>query len=377
LTAAEACSAVAAGLRAARDDAHIVEIPMADGGEGTAAALLSAWSGRWIPARVMGPLPDREIDAGFAWSEQHRHAVVEMASASGNALLDDHDKNPLLTTTFGTGQLVRRAVDHGAEHLWLAVGGSATVDGGVGAAAALGWRFLDEAGQEIGLGGGCLDKIARMVPPSSLSLPPIEVLCDVDNPLCGPKGAARVFGPQKGATPAMVRALEQGLVNLAVQVERHLGRDIRDLPGGGAAGGLSAGAAAFLGAQLTRGVGRIIEATGLPDDLSDAAWAITGEGQFDEGSLAGKVASGVLNAARNRGVPVCVIAGRVDLDEIAWREAGFREVLATSDPSEDAASAMHHASERLTRAARDFAETHLGPGSSRASGFREPSSCSS
>ena len=366
LTAEEACAAVAEGLRSARHDIAIVETPMADGGEGTAAALMRAWDGRWVSARVTGPVPDREVDAGYAWFDERRLAVVEMAAASGNALLREDEKNPLLTTTFGTGQLIGLAAGVGAERIWLAVGGSATVDGGLGAAMALGWRFLDADDRDVGLGGGALENVSRIAAPARLLLPPIEVLCDVENPLCGPQGAARVFGPQKGATPAMVGVLERGLEHLATQVRAQLGKDIRDLPGAGAAGGLSAGACAFLGGRLGRGIDRVIEATGLADELEDADWVVTGEGRFDEGSIAGKVVSGVLSAARAHDVPVCVIAGSVDLNETAWRNAGFRAVLRAAASAEHTASAMRNASARVTRAARQFAKTHLALRSSRA-----------
>ena len=219
LTAAEACEAVASGLDRALPDAEVVLRPMADGGEGTAAGVMTAAGGEWEPHRVTGPLPGTEVDAGFVWlPARGPGALVEMADASGLTLLDAAERDPLRTTTFGTGELIRAAADRGPRVLWLAVGGSATVDGGVGAATALGWRFLDRSGADIGLGGEALCHIHNIVPPVDVGLPPVVVLCDVTNPLLGPSGAARIFGPQKGAGPDAVERLEEGLSNLVERV---------------------------------------------------------------------------------------------------------------------------------------------------------------
>ncbi len=359
LDAAEACRAVAEGLREERPDVAALLLPMADGGEGTASALGAAMGGTWIESRVKGPRIEREIDAGFVWVPDRRLAVVEMAAASGLHLLSEDERDPLRTTTFGTGQLLLEAVHRDAREIWLSVGGSATVDGGVGAATAMAWLFLDGEGQPIGLGGGELERIVRIEKPDGLDLPPVDVLCDVDNPLCGPEGAAPVFAPQKGADPATVDRLARGLENLADRVERSLGIRIRDLPGGGAAGGLAAGAHAFFGARLVPGIDRVVEATGLPSALEDAAWAITGEGRFDETSLRGKVVSGVLREARRRGIPVAVLAGSVEADEATWREAGIRTAAAIRPPGMPLDHAMARARELLRETARVFARDHL------------------
>ena len=205
LTASRACRIAADALRKEWPGCRVVTVPMADGGEGTAEALLSSGLGVWRPRRVMGPLPDMEVDAGTAWFPAERSALVEMASASGITHLRADQLNPMATTTYGTGQLIRAVLDDKPGVIRLAVGGSATTDGGVGAAMALGWRFLDAGGRDVGLGGAALERIAEILPPfRGWSLPPVEVLCDVDNPLCGPDGAAAVYGPQKGATPEMV-----------------------------------------------------------------------------------------------------------------------------------------------------------------------------
>ncbi|MCA1808279.1 MAG: glycerate kinase, partial [Lentisphaerae bacterium] len=259
-------------------------------------------------------------------------AVVEMAVASGLPLLAEHERNPLLTSTRGTGELIRAAVEQGAQRVLLAIGGSATVDGGIGAAAALGWRFLDDNGRDVPAAGGHLKQIAKIVPPPQRLRTEITVLCDVTNPLCGPRGAATVFGPQKGATPEMVGLLEDGLLHLAQCVRRDLGCDVLNLPGGGAAGGLGAGAVAFFGAQLAPGIATVMEACKLDESLRDADWCLTGEGSFDNQSLQGKVVSGVAGLAREQGVPVVVLAGRVKADPAEYRVHGIQAALATHAP---------------------------------------------
>ena len=285
LKTVEACRIIADALSDALPDAQIVTKPMADGGEGTAQAMLEAAGGTWIPQTVMGPLPEMQVEAGFVWFDHDRSALVEMASASGLQLLTEDQMNPMLTTTYGTGQLIKAAAEQGAERIMLAVGGSATVDGGVGAAMALGWRFLDGCGCDINLGGGGLGGIMTICDPVDLKLPPVQVLCDVDNPLCGQDGAASVYGPQKGATPEMVEQLEAGLANLAELVRMNLGCEIETVPGSGAAGGLSAGAIAFMSAELVSGVETVMACCNFKAELESADWIITGEGSFDQQSL--------------------------------------------------------------------------------------------
>ncbi len=348
LTAGEACRHVVAGLREVDPSVVCVEKPLADGGEGTVAALMAARpGGEWIPVTVDGPLRDRSVNAGYAWFADDLTAVVEMAAASGLTLLDTRERNPLATSTYGTGQLLLDAIRRGARRILLTIGGSATVDGGVGAAAALGWRFLDGNGHEITPDGGHLLEIARIVAPASRILPPITVLCDVTHPLCGPLGAAAVFGPQKGATPAMVSILEAGLTHLAECVRIDLGRDMKDLPGGGAAGGLGAGAVVFFDADLAPGIATVMATARLHDALAGAAWCITGEGSFDNPSLDGKVVSGVAAVARQAGVPVVVMAGRVDVDPAVFRPHGIHAALATHPPEMPIREVMQREAELL------------------------------
>ncbi len=338
LSAADACRHVACGLGRSDAGATLILKPMADGGEGTAAALLAARSGgTWLPVTVAGPLPDRSVEAGYAWFGDDRTAIIEMAVANGLPLLTERERNPLKTSTYGTGQLIKAAREHGARRILLAVGGSATVDGGVGAATALGWQFLDSNDQPVAPGGGHLRDITRIVAPatrSGVSTPEtrIEVLCDVTNRLLGARGAAAVFAPQKGAAPDAAHMLEAGLSHLAKVVRAQFGFDMTTLTGGGAAGGLAAGAAAFLNAELTPGIDAIMAAVSLGAALQDADWCLTGEGSFDTQSLDGKVVSGVAAAARQADVPAVVIAGRVKADPDDYQAHGIQAALATHDP---------------------------------------------
>ena len=353
LSAADACAAVADGLRADAPTAELRLVPMADGGEGTAAALLAARPGGvWVRREVSGPLPGRTVEAGFAWFADDGTAVVEMAAASGLPLLAVDERDPERTTTRGTGELLAAAVAQGARRILLTIGGSATVDGGVGAAAALGWRFLGADGRDVPPGGGHLGEIARIVPPVARQLPSVTVLCDVTNLLCVSDGAAAVFGPQKGATPRQVAQLDAGLRHFAERIAADVGRDVLALPGGGAAGGLGAGAAAFFDAVLTPGIDAVIDACGLRHALRKAVWCITGEGCFDQTSLRGKVVSGVASAAREAGAQVAVFAGTVRVAPSDWRAAGISDVHALRRPGMPLAESLRHAPELLYDTAR-------------------------
>lgn len=367
MSAHEACAEAAAAIRAVRPDAELMLKPMADGGEGTAEAVLAARPGEWIPVPVTGPLLSMTVDAGFAWFPEDGTALVEMAAASGITLLRRDQLNPLRTTTLGTGELIRAALAHGAKRILLAVGGSATVDGGIGVARALGWSFRDAEGHDLPPVGGSLQKIAEIhPPPDSSPLPPLLVLADVDNPLCGPRGAAPVFGPQKGASPTMVEHLDAGLLNLAAKLAACDGRppgtrrpDLLALRGGGAAGGLAAGAVGFLGGEIVSGIETIMKVSGLGEELQGADWVMTGEGKFDDQSLHGKVVSGISGLARHHGVKVAVIAGSVQVPPAAWKAAGIECALPTAPPDMPLDQALGRARELLAQAARHFALEHL------------------
>jgi len=289
---------------------------MADGGEGTLDALISALGGerRWV--RVRGPLGD-PVDAAFGLTaERPPRAVIEMATASGLALVSERRRDPLRASTYGTGELIRAACRAGAREVIVGLGGSATTDGGAGMAQAVGVRLVDAAGRDLASGGAELLGLARIdvggLDPA-VRRARFVAAYDVDSPLAGPRGAAAVFGPQKGAGPAEVAVLDRALAHLAAIVHRDLGLDLRDVPGAGAAGGLGAGLVAFLGAHLRPGVEVVMDAVGLQTRMAAADLVITGEGAFDAQSLLGKVTGGVIRTARALGVPVAVLCGRSEL----------------------------------------------------------------
>jgi glycerate 2-kinase len=313
LSAPEAARALARGVESVASDAVIDPVPMADGGEGTVEALVAATGGTFHEARVTGPL-GLPVRARFGLLGDGRTAVLEMAEASGLALVPPERRDPSRTTTRGTGELLLAAIEAGARRVILGIGGSATNDGGAGLGQALGIRLLDADGRDLGPGGGALAGLDR-IDPSGLDprLGGIEVAvaCDVDNPLCGPRGASAVYGPQKGADPAMVATLDANLDRFARIVARDLGRAIRDLPGAGAAGGLGGGLVAFASGRLEPGVRLVIDAVGLADRLRGADLCLTGEGAIDASSAFGKTAVGVARLARALGCPTLALAGTI------------------------------------------------------------------
>jgi glycerate kinase len=315
LTAAQAAHAVEAGWRRTRPGDDLELVPMADGGEGTLDALVDGLGGSLHEAWVAGPLRGSvTAPFGLVPTEEGRVAVVEMARASGLALVREADRDPRRATTRGTGELVAAALEHRPARVIVCIGGSATNDGGVGMAQALGGRFLDAGGREVGAGGAALLDLARIDLRPLVARVGNEVAfvaaSDVDNPLCGPRGAAAVYGPQKGAGPDDVLLLDRALSHLASVTARDLGIDLREAPGAGAAGGLGFGLMAFLGAHLRPGVEVVMDAVRLRSRLSRADLVITGEGKLDSQSLSGKTVAGVLGAARDAGVRAAVGCGR-------------------------------------------------------------------
>lgn len=313
MSAARAAACMARGLRTVWPDAEFRLVPMADGGEGTVEAMVAATGGRLARAWVRDPL-GRRVRAVYGLLGDGRTAVIEMAAASGLMLLTPRERNPLLTTTLGTGDLIRAALDAGARELVLAIGGSATTDGGAGMAQALGIRLCDRRGRELPGGGGALSRLERIdvsgLDPR-LAACRIRVACDVDNPLTGPRGAARIYGPQKGATPAMVKQLDANLSRLAACMARDLGRRVARVPGAGAAGGLGAGLLGFLKAELQPGVDMVVDAVGLEAHMRGCTLVVTGEGRLDGQTLNGKTPAGVARVAGRLGLPVVAVCGRV------------------------------------------------------------------
>lgn len=333
LSAPDVTDAIARGLSRAIPTATIDRAPMADGGEGTVEALVDATRGRVETMCVTGPL-GQPVTARYGLLGDGATAAVEMAAASGLPLVPVEERDPSRTTTYGTGELIAAAFDRGARKILVGIGGSATNDGGAGMAQALGVKLLDQQGQAIGPGGAELLRLARIERDASarrFAEVEVEVACDVDNPLLGERGAARVYAPQKGADAQMVELLEQALANFADVVKRDLGVDVTGLPGAGAAGGLGAGLVAFLNAKLRLGIEIVIEATRLPERVRDADLVITGEGQIDGQSAYGKTAVGVAKVAAAAGVPVVAIAGSLGHGHEAVLEHGIQAYFSIMD----------------------------------------------
>ena len=366
LTAAAAAEAIragveraAAGLRAEnstwREEIVIDILPLADGGDGTLATLVAATGGEIILCRVRGPL-GLPVDA--AWGRlggaRSDTAVIEMALASGLALLQYEERDPRRATTFGTGELIRAALDAGCRRIVVGIGGSATNDGGAGMACALGARLRDGKGRDIDAGGAALAGLAS-IDVSGLHLPPdakFVVACDVDNPLYGPEGASAVYGPQKGALPKTVRELDAALMHYARMLREQLGANVAAVPGSGAAGGLGAGLLAFCGAEMRSGLDLVMELTGFDARIAGCRLAITGEGRLDSQTARGKVVAGVARRARAAGVPAVALAGTVeDGVDPELRSLGLTVALCILDQPASLEEAMRNAASLLTLAA--------------------------
>ena len=311
LTALEAAACIERGLKNVLSGISVTKVPMADGGEGTVQAVIEATGGRRVTRTVNDPL-GRRIRASFGLTGDGKSAVIEMAASSGLALLKPRERNPRLTTTYGTGELIRHALKLGVKDILVGIGGSATNDGGTGMARALGVKFLDASGRSLPEGGGVLDKLARI---DMSRLDPriagarIDVACDVDNPLVGPRGAAQVYSPQKGASPAVVKELDANLRQFARVVKKDIGMDVLRIPGSGAAGGLGAGLMAFAGGTLRPGVDIVIDIVGLKRRIKGCDLVITGEGRMDGQTVFGKTPAGVAKTAKGLGLPVIAICG--------------------------------------------------------------------
>ncbi|AZO96590.1 glycerate kinase [Halocella sp. SP3-1] len=313
LTALEVANHIKKGILKVFPNAEVLKVPMADGGEGTVQSLVDATDGEIIVKDVTGPLGDK-VAASFGILGNGKTAVIEMATASGLPLVPEDKADPSITTTYGTGELIKHALDQGIKELIIGIGGSATNDAGVGMAQALGASFRDEDGLEIGFGGGELDKI-KEIDLSNLDKRikeiNINVACDVTNPLYGPEGAAYIYGPQKGADQKMVELLDKNLRYFAEVVKKSLNIDLQSIPGAGAAGGLGAGLFAFLKAELKSGVDIVLEANKFEEKLSGVNLVITGEGKIDGQTVQGKTPVGVAKKAKEKNIPVIAVAGMV------------------------------------------------------------------
>jgi len=328
LSATAAAQAIAAGLSRSNIEASLIQLPIADGGNGTLDAYL-AQGGQHITQTVQDPL-GRDIEAAFGLLPDGKTAVIEMALASGIELISHTEHDAMSASTYGTGQLMQAALDAGARRFIIGMGGSATVDGGSGCLRALGVRLLDASGQSIPPGGGGLSELAR-IDTSDLDKrwrdTEIIIASDVENPTLGEQGAAAVFGPQKGATPEQVPILESNLKHFFSLVYEQIGIDVRDLAGGGAAGALSAGLIAFLGGRIQPGIQLILEQNDFLAHLKDADLVITGEGQMDEQTIQGKGPFGVAQLANEHGVPTVALVGGLAVDDRILHDAGLQAVL--------------------------------------------------
>ncbi|WP_305044014.1 glycerate kinase family protein [Geoalkalibacter sp.] len=359
LSSAQAALQIEAGFREIFPDVRCVRIPLADGGEGTVEALVTATAGRIEQVQVSGPLGE-PVEAFFGVCGNGRTAVIEMAAASGLALVSPALRNPMKTTTYGTGELIRAALDLGIRHLIIGIGGSATCDGGAGMLQALGAKLRDKDGKDLVQGGAALSHLHSIDLDGldrRLGECDIEVACDVDNPLTGPKGAAAVFGPQKGATQAMVAQLDAALGHYARVIKDGLGVEVADLPGAGAAGGLGAALMTVLKARLRPGIRVVMEATELDKAILQCDLVITGEGRLDSQSLHGKTPIGVARLAKQLGKPVIVIAGSLSLDASSAKARGIDAAFSMVPGVCTLETALAQAETNLRNLARNLAAT--------------------
>ena len=355
LSAPEAAAAIRRGVLRVWSDAEVLEVPVADGGEGTVDALVAAHGGDLVTVTVEGPLGE-PVEASFGLIDEGRTAVVELAAASGLPLVSRGHENPRIASTYGFGQLLEAARMRGVGHIIAGIGGSATNDGGAGMAQALGYRLLDAAGDELARGGASLRRLARIdasgVDPGWREIE-VSVACDVTNPLYGPQGATAVYGPQKGVTPELVPELDGALARLAEVIAEDLGAHVADIPGAGAAGGSGAGLVAFVGASLLPGAPLVVEAAGFDDALRGSDLVFGGEGRLDGQTVYGKGPSEVARRARLAGVPAVMLAGHLGEGWERLLAAGVSAVLPLAEgPAtveemiEDAPGLLERAAER-------------------------------
>ncbi|MFB9216091.1 glycerate kinase [Vibrio sinaloensis] len=359
LTAMEVATAIERGFKQVLPNAEYLKLPMADGGEGTVQSLVDATGGRVVAAQVIGPL-GQSVEGFYGLLGNGDTAVIEMAAASGLHLVEPSQRNPLLTTTFGTGELIKAALDAGVKHIIVGIGGSATNDGGMGMAQALGAKFLDSSGNELAFGGGALAELATIDLSGldkRLNEVQLEVACDVDNPLCGPKGASQVFGPQKGATAFMVSQLDKNLAHYAKVIQQTNGNDVIDQAGAGAAGGLGAAFLGLFDAALRPGINIVMDAVNLAEVVKDADLVITGEGRIDSQTIHGKTPVGVARAAKQYDVPVIGIAGSLAKDCAVVHDHGLDAVYSVVLGATDLPTALKEAGFNVEMTSRNIAAT--------------------
>jgi len=356
LTAFEFCNAVEEGLNKALVKAEIIKMPLADGGDGTIDVAKHYLKGDIVRVKVNDPL-FRTIEASYLYSSETKISFIEMAEASGLKLLKESEKNCMLTTSLGTGELIADALQIGVKEIILGIGGSATNDGGMGMATALGFRFLDENNVVLEPRGENLIHIktidASAVNPLLKNVV-VKVACDVTNPLYGKNGAAYIYASQKGASAEDLEALDNGLRNYSEIVQRQFGIDVQQIEGVGAAGGMGAGTVVFLNAQLTSGIDLIKELADFDTTVKGADWIITGEGKLDEQTLSGKTISGVIKSAKNQNIPVAALCGSVNLSVETQKELGLAYAVSIVKGISDLEEAMASSYTNLVHAAYNF-----------------------
>lgn len=333
LSAKAVAENIRVGIERVYKDIDIRCVPMADGGEGTVQSLVDATRGKILNVRVKGPLL-KEVDAFYGILGDEKTAVIEMAAASGLPFVAEGQRNPMITTTYGTGELIKHALDMGCREIIIGIGGSATNDGGLGMAKALGVKFLDHEGMDICHGGGSLSKLHR-IDISGIDKRirdcKITAACDVDNPLCGPRGATYTFGPQKGARGEMLEILDRNLEHYAEVIKSTLNIDIKESPGSGAAGGLGGGLMAFMNVRLQKGIDIVIETVKLEDHIKGADLVITGEGMIDYQTQYGKTPYGVAKTAKKYNIPVVALVGQIGKDANVLYDMGIDSIFALVD----------------------------------------------
>lgn len=359
LSASEVAQAIEKGFREIFPDAQYVSVPVADGGEGTVEAMIAATQGSEHHALVTGPLGEK-VKASWGMSGDGKTAFIEMAAASGLGLVPPEKRNPLITTSRGTGELILQALESGATTIIIGIGGSATNDGGAGMVQALGAKLRDANGTEIGFGGGSLNSLNMI---DITELDPrlkhctIRVACDVTNPLVGDNGASRIFGPQKGANEAMMAELDNNLTHYADIIKKSLRVEVKDVPGAGAAGGMGAALMAFLGAELKSGIEIVTTALNLEEHIHDCTLVVTGEGRIDSQSIHGKVPVGVASVAKKYHKPVIGIAGSLTRDVGVVHQYGIDAVFSVLTSISTLEEAFRGAFDNIYRASRNIAAT--------------------
>ncbi|MFT8322663.1 MAG: glycerate kinase [Bacillus sp. (in: firmicutes)] len=361
MTAKEVCIAMETGIKKADPYAKCIHAPMADGGEGTVQSLIDATGGKLIYTEVTGPLGEK-VNAKFGILGDEKTAVIEMAEASGIQYVNEQTKNPLLTTSYGTGELIKECLNKGLKKIIIGVGGSATNDGGAGMAEALGVKFIDRDGKILQRGGGSLDELGK-IDLSNIDLrlkeTEIFVACDVTNPLCGATGASYVFGPQKGATNEMIRLLDNNLEHYAKVVKEQLNKEVKNLPGAGAAGGLGAGLMIFTKAVLKNGIDLVVEYSNLRDKIKHADYVITGEGGIDFQTQFGKTPYGVAKVAKEQNIKVIAIAGFIGEGIDILYEKGIDAIFGIIPKADQLDSLLSEGRQNVERTCENIARVLL------------------